>query len=165
MDVTGGLYNADLVLEAVQLADPHIDFRSFFKGAHVLDWGGSSGRSMTMMKAAFPSIHAHVADPIRASISWVNENLKKIGVQGYASAINPPTTYEPHQFKLIFAISIWSHYNWATVALPWLAEMRRIIAPEGFLVITVHGWPAVYSKITNKKIKNRNKKNNSKITN
>jgi len=77
---------------------------------------------------------------------------------GYASPINPPTTYGEKKFDLIFAISIWSHYNFGKgenikgdergSALRWLEEMRRIIKPDGFLVITTHGYGAAYSKVT-----------------
>lgn len=63
--VSGGLYNADLVLEAVEIASGPKAVERTLAGGSVLDWGGSSGRSIAMMKAAFPDIDAHVADPIR----------------------------------------------------------------------------------------------------
>eukprot|EP00584_Thalassiosira_punctigera_P018571 CAMPEP_0172554886 /NCGR_PEP_ID=MMETSP1067-20121228/56890_1 /TAXON_ID=265564 ORGANISM="Thalassiosira punctigera, Strain Tpunct2005C2" /NCGR_SAMPLE_ID=MMETSP1067 /ASSEMBLY_ACC=CAM_ASM_000444 /LENGTH=300 /DNA_ID=CAMNT_0013343347 /DNA_START=385 /DNA_END=1287 /DNA_ORIENTATION=+ len=154
--VTGGLYNADMVLEGVYLAGGEQALKRITFGGTILDWGGSSGRSVSMMKAAFPSIDAHLADPIRKSIQWANANIPNI--TGYASPINPPTNYESKQFDLIFAISIWSHYNFGpgeTIngdkrgsAIRWLEEMRRIIKPNGYLVITTHGYGAVYSKVT-----------------
>jgi len=153
--VSGGLYNADLVLEAIYFAGGHDALKNIVKNGVVLDWGGSSGRSISMMKAAFPNIEAHVGDPIRKSINWVNKNLKTVGVTGYVSPINPPTHYAKEKFDLIFAISIWSHYNFGSgvdgeksSALRWLEEMRRIIKPNGYLVITTHGYVAMYSKVT-----------------
>jgi hypothetical protein len=108
----------------------------------------------------FPQIDAHVADPIRMSIEWVNEKLSP-KINGYASPINPPLSYPDKKFDLIFAISIWSHYNFGpgeTIngsnegsGLRWLHEMRRIIKSDGHLVITTHGWVGSYSKVGNLK--------------
>jgi len=155
--VTGGLYNSDLVLEALEMASGSKAVERTLAGGSVLDWGGSSGRSIAMMKAAFPTIDAHVADPIRKSIKWVNDN-SHLRVQGYASPINPPVSYSDKKFDLIFAISIWSHYNFGPgevvngsaegSGLRWLKEMRRIIKSDGHLVITTHGWVASFSKVT-----------------
>ena len=116
----------------------------------MLDWGGSTGRSVAMWHAAFPESRAHLADPIRKSIRWATHHLAP-GVQAVASnAQSTRTTYAKGTFDLVFAISIWSHYNFGSNALPMLKEMHRIVKPGGVLVITTHGWPSLYSKITDK---------------
>jgi len=154
--VTGGLYNADLVLEALYFAAGPEELNRITSGGKVLDWGGSSGRSIGMMKAAYPGIDAHNADPILKSIEWANDNLK--GVSSYKSPVHPPTEYGDNKFDLIFAISIWSHYNFGAsksskkgAGILWLEEMRRIIKPDGYLIITTHGFVAAYSKVTDMK--------------
>jgi hypothetical protein len=42
----------------------------------------------------------------------------------------------------VYAISIWSHFG-ESAARAWLAEMHRIIAPGGHLVLTLHGAQSV----------------------
>ena len=140
--VTGGLYTADMVMEAIKLCRPK------FIPNRVLDWGGSTGRAIAMMKAAYPQIEAYLADPIRNSIKWASENLKSLHINTYASPISPPTNYSAETFDLVYGVSIWSHYNPPTAGLAWIREMHRILHKSGLLVITTHGWAAIYSKAT-----------------
>jgi len=140
--ITGGLYNADMVSEALLWAGVELS-----RLHSVLDWGGSSGRSIAMWQAAFQTTDAHLADPIRKSIAWAKEHLDKVkAVSSHAQSVR--TRYKNASLDLVFGISIWSHYNFGSVALPMLKEMRRIIKPGGCLVITSHGWASLYSKIT-----------------
>jgi len=144
--VGGGLYNADMVTEALQLAGLSIQ-----NTKRALDWGGSSGRSIAMLCAAFPHLECFLADPIRKSIEWASANLIRLNITAQTSPVSPPTSYQGNTFDLIFAISIWSHYNIPTAGMQWLQEMHRITAPGGALVITTHGYASIFSKVLDKK--------------
>ena len=143
--ISGGLYNADMVSEALGWAGIPLETMGT-----VLDWGGSTGRSIAMWHAAFPKSNAHLADPIRKSIQWAANNLAPDIKSVASNARSTRTPYEKGTFDLVFAISIWSHYNFGANALPMLTEMHRIVKPGGVLVITTHGWPSLYSTITDK---------------
>ena len=140
--ITGGLYNADMVSEALLWAGGKLEDLH-----EVLDWGGSTGRSIAMWQAAFPETESHLADPIRKSIKWASHHLPTVtAVPSVAQSVGTP--YKNSSLDLVFAISIWSHYNFGSVALPMIKEMFRIVRPGGYLVITTHGWASLYSKIT-----------------
>ena len=140
--ITGGLYNADMVSEALLWAGAKLE-----ELHKVLDWGGSTGRSIAMWQAAFPETDSHLSDPIRKSIKWASQHLPNVtAVPSVAQSVRTP--YTNSSLDLVFAISIWSHYNFGTFALPMIQEMFRIVKPGGYLVITTHGWASLSSKIT-----------------
>lgn len=139
--VTGGFYSADTIIEG--LAAAGINVETDVKVA--LDFGGSTGRASLAMSWAFPDVEWHMCDPIRRSIAWAKENIE--GVLSTVSHVSPPLSYAEHQFDLIFAVSIWSHYNPPTAGLQWFKEMHRIARPGGALVVTIHGWPAIRHRL------------------
>jgi SAM-dependent methyltransferase len=131
----GDLYSADLVLEGLAAAGGDVA-----RVRRALDFGCSSGRTLRPLSAAYPEVEWHGADPNAASVAWAAEHLP--GVRFSVSGSEPPLEFPDAHFDLVLAISIWSHFGEGAAAR-WLAEMHRIVAPGGHLVITVHGPQAV----------------------
>lgn len=130
----GGFNAADLVADALEAAGTPIDALA---PARALDFGGSSGRVVRVLQAAWPEVEWHSCDPNAAAVAWGAEHLP--GVNFHLSGQEPPLPFEDASFGLVYAISVWSHLSEAA-ALRWFAEMRRIVAPGGLLVPTVQSW-------------------------
>lgn len=131
----GSAYYADLVSGAMQQAGADLP-----PGASILDFGCSSGRVIRVLKAFDATCECSGCDPNRQAIEWAQQNLAPIDFA--VSPLRPPLGYPAGGFDLVFAISIWSHMNQRS-SRAWLAEMRRIIRPGGFLLLTFHGMHSV----------------------
>jgi len=127
----GDYYSADIVAEALANAGGDIA-----QVRRALDFGCSSGRTLRPLAAAHPDVEWHGTDPNRDAIAWAAANLT--GVRFAVSGTEPGLAFPDAHFDLVFAISIWSHFG-EGAAQRWLGEMRRLIAPGGHLVMTVHG--------------------------
>lgn len=127
----GGLYEADLVADA--LASIRVDPASL--GA-ALDFGCSSGRVVRVLASAYPRVAWSGCDPNGQAIAWAQRALPAIDF--FKSGDRPPLPLADGSLDLVYAISIWSHFE-PQLGLRWLAEMRRIVRPGGHLVITTHG--------------------------
>lgn len=131
--VTGGLYEADHILESIERAGLAIDF------SNILDFGGSSGRVARMMAAAVNAT-VYVADPNTQAIEWVQRHIPRL--RAFVSPQFPPLAFQEGMFDLVYAVSIWSHYAEA-LAIEWLNEMHRGLRPGGILAFTTHGLQSV----------------------
>jgi SAM-dependent methyltransferase len=132
----GGLYEADLVVEALARAGAAL---TQVRGA--LDFGCSSGRVIRALAAAHPDIRWHGCDPNAPAIAWAREHLPP-GIELFVSENQPPLPLADASLDLVYAISIWSHFA-PELGLRWLQEMRRLLRPGGHLVLTTHGLAAV----------------------
>lgn len=128
----GGLDSADTIADA--LADCGIDVASVERA---LDFGGSSGRVVRVLQAAFPSVEWHSCDPNAEAIAWADEHLP--GIDFRVSPQDPPLPYPDAYFDIVYAVSVWSHLS-AAGAQRWFDEMYRILRPGGMLVPTVQSW-------------------------
>jgi SAM-dependent methyltransferase len=130
---TGAMYEADFITGAIGLSAAE-DFEATTR--FILDFGGSSGRVVRVIKAAFPSNKYALCDPNPKSIAWAQEHLP--GIHAFVSPAAPPLPLDAKSLDLIYAVSIWSHYA-ERLALLWLKEMHRLLKPKGLLYITTHG--------------------------
>ncbi len=127
----GGYWYADLVGDGLRAAGAHLaDVRDG------LDFGASSGRVVRVLAAAHPDARWSGCDPNAPAITWAQANLP--GIDFFVSPQDPPLPRPDGAFDLVFAISVWSHYD-RGAALRWLAEMARVVRPGGHLLITAHG--------------------------
>lgn len=131
----GGLYEADLVIDALTSAGVEITSVSA-----ALDFGCSSARVIRVLHAAYPEIEWHGCDPNERAIAWARENLP--GIDFFVNGDHPPLHLADASLDLIYAISIWSHFA-PELGLRWFDEMRRLIRPGGHLVCTTHGLTSV----------------------
>ncbi len=135
LSAAGGLYEADLVIEA--LAHAGVSLEQVRGG---LDFGCSSGRVVRALHAVHPEIHWYGCDPNAPAVAWAAENLPSI--EFFVNGDAPPLPLADGALDLAYAISIWSHFAPA-LGLRWLEEMYRLIRPGGCLVLTTHGLAAV----------------------
>ena len=105
-----------------------------------LDFGCSSGRVVRALAAAFPGTEWSACDPNEEAIAWASENLP--AVHFFISDNAPPLPLANAAVDLVYAISIWSHFE-EQRGLRWFEEMHRVIRPGGHLVITTHGLTSV----------------------
>ena len=119
------------------------DMRRFFlrhspfdHARKLLDWGCGCGRMTAhfLLENSGPEVHG--CDVDAEAIAWCRENLGS----GRFDAIAPfpPTPYAEASFHLVAGYSIFTHLT-KEAQFAWLAEIRRILAPRGILVATVHG--------------------------
>jgi SAM-dependent methyltransferase len=134
----GGAYAyADSMVEALEAAGGNLA-----SARAALDFGCSSGRLVRALGAAHPEIPWHACDPQEGAIAWAARHFPAIA--WLASPLEPPLPYADGAFDAVFALSIWSHFG-ERAGLAWFAEMRRILAPGGHLVLTTHGFATLRS--------------------
>jgi SAM-dependent methyltransferase len=131
----GDYYSADIVVEALVRAGGDIG-----SVRRALDFGCSSGRTVRALAAAYPAVEWHGVDPNADAIAWAAEHLPAATFA--RSASEPPLGFPDEHFDLVYAISVWSHFG-ERAAREWFGEMRRLIAPGGHLVLTVHALQSI----------------------
>jgi 2-polyprenyl-3-methyl-5-hydroxy-6-metoxy-1,4-benzoquinol methylase len=116
--------------------------REFGRGvssfSHVLDWGCGCGRVTRYLAREAVSITG--ADIDAESIAWCRENLRLANFEHIP--LHPPTSLAPGSFDLIVGVSVLTHLRERDEE-EWLAELRRIAAPAGVLLLSVHGGATV----------------------
>jgi len=102
----------------------------------VLEFGCGCGRIMLWLESIGRSGSLHGTDIDADAIAWNVENMPwaTFGVNDP----EPPLPYEDGQFDLVFNHSVLTHLDERLQDL-WLAELRRITKPGGFVLLTVHG--------------------------
>jgi glycosyltransferase involved in cell wall biosynthesis/SAM-dependent methyltransferase len=131
----GDLYSADMVVEAIEAAGGDIA-----AVRRALDFGCSSGRALRPLAAAWPDVEWHGVDPNAPAVAWASEHVP--GVSFAPSPTDPPLAFADGSLDLVYAISIWSHFD-EGAGRRWLAEMHRTLAPGGLLVATLHGLQSI----------------------
>lgn len=110
--------------------------RSLADFRNILDFGCGCGR-IEMFLA--PQLHRdtryHGVDTDEAAIGWCRENLSSsYGV----NERRPPLAGTGDTYDLILAIAVFRHLSVADQK-SWLEEFRRLLAPGGICLISLHG--------------------------
>jgi SAM-dependent methyltransferase len=135
LSAAGSLYHADLVADALCSSGVPVAGAS-----QALDFGCSSGRVVRVLAAAFPDVTWHGCDPNAGAVAWARSSVP--AVEFVASPEEPPLPYPDGAFEIVYAVSVWSHFD-ASAALAWLHEMGRIVRPGGRFVLTAHGYDSL----------------------
>ncbi|MEO7760839.1 MAG: class I SAM-dependent methyltransferase [Casimicrobiaceae bacterium] len=104
----------------------------------ILDWGCGCGR-VARHTARLPNVEFTGCDIDVQNVLWCANNLKGSFV---ATALNPPLPFPDASFDLIYGISVFTHQREA-MQDSWLAELERVTAPGGVLLMTTHGQTAL----------------------
>ncbi len=101
----------------------------------VLEFGCGCGRVLRYWSSvAGPAIHG--IDYNEKLVDWCRRHL------GFADCrrnrLQPPLPYDDAQFDFVYAISVFTHMS-ADLQREWMRELRRVLAPGGYLFITTHG--------------------------
>ena len=102
----------------------------------VLDWGCGSGRVAANFLADAQKYEVHACDPHPESIAWCQAHLPAGRFR--VSPGQPPLPYADTSFDLVLALGVvylFSHDE----LLAWLAELKRILAKRGILILTIQG--------------------------
>ena len=109
--------------------------KEFADFERLLDFGCGPGRYLRLLGPLAVTTEIHGADVDADAIQWLRDNV----TFGEFSVIppTPPTAYDDGEFDLVINHSVFTHIDVDMQDL-WLAELRRITAPDGILLLTVH---------------------------
>jgi SAM-dependent methyltransferase len=107
--------------------------RPLGSGKRFLDLGCASGRVLRHFAAMAPGVDAVGVDLCRQYVAWAREHLQAPVLQGTSL---PTLPFADGSIDAIFAGSVFTHINDFEEA--WLAELRRVISPGGFALLTIH---------------------------
>lgn len=101
----------------------------------VLDFGCGCGRIIRHWSDR-TATEWHGSDVNERLVVWCRDHLSfgRFAVNDLA----PPLRYETGSFDAIYAISVLTHLD-EDLGNRWLAELRRILHPDGALLVTTHG--------------------------
>jgi SAM-dependent methyltransferase len=100
----------------------------------VLDFGCGCGRVVRHLQHLPGEIHG--CDQDAAAVRWCRRNLRRGSFA--VNTIAPPLPYRDEQFALVYALSVFTHLP-ARLQQAWMEELRRVLAPGGYLLLSLHG--------------------------
>lgn len=102
----------------------------------ILDLGCGCGRVIRHLSTLPSSTRLYGTDYNSELISWCCRHLKfaEFGV----NQLNPPLPYATGSFGLVYALSVFTHLP-EHLQIPWTEEIKRVLQPGGYLILTLHG--------------------------
>jgi SAM-dependent methyltransferase len=122
-------------LRMVQRLAPDASF------AHVLDFGGATGRFARQVVIADPSARVTIADLNVNHVEWVDRYFDR-SVRGVKVSPYPYFPLADRSVTLCVGLSVFTHID--SYETGWLAEIQRVLTDGGFAVLTIHSeqsWP------------------------
>jgi SAM-dependent methyltransferase len=113
----------------------HVD-RDLGSFGDVLDFGCGCGRTLLWFAGWAERSRLHGTDIDEEATSWCRRSIDF--VQFTMNRESPPLPYADHAFDFVYAISVFTHLS-EELQFSWLADLRRIIKPDGYLLVTVRG--------------------------
>ena len=102
----------------------------------VLDFGCGCGRTLNWLSKENGAIRFFGTDIDEEAIEWCRGNFTDI--EFLINGLSPPLSFSGNTFDLVYAISVFSHLD-EEDHLEWLRELRRVLRPGGFLLVSYHG--------------------------
>ncbi len=102
----------------------------------ILEWGCGCGRIIRHMSEIEQHAEIYGCDIDAEAIHWATENIP-FAVFSTCNAL-PPTLYPDNYFDLIINHSVMTHLD-EYYQDQWLAELKRILKPNGIIILSVHG--------------------------
>jgi len=110
------------------------DFASFER---ILDVGCGVGRFLFAFQPELtPRQKLWGCDVHQGCARWCQENIDFAEVAH--NSLEPPLPYDPGQFDLVYALSVFTHLR-LDLQLRWAAEAYRVLRPGGVLFASFHG--------------------------
>lgn len=103
----------------------------------ILDFGCGCGRVLRHFVGLPPGGRLYGTDIDASLIGWCQEHLSTFAEWG-VNGFEPPLRYADATFDLIYGISVFTHLD-EPLQRQWLAEIKRVLAPGGVAIFTVHG--------------------------
>jgi SAM-dependent methyltransferase len=107
-------------------------------GPRFLEWGCGPARLIRHFPSLLQINNAsfYGTDYNPQTIEWCSKNIEEITF--VQNKLNPPLPFENDFFDYILARSVFTHLS-ESLHFSWIAELFRILKPEGVLVFTTHG--------------------------
>ncbi len=109
--------------------------RPLSAASRLLDFGSSSGRVLRHFANTMPEMRAFGVDLGRHSVAWVRQHLHPAVTVVQGTTI-PHLPFPDGYFDCIYAGSVFTHI--AAFEEAWLLELSRVLAPQGFALLTFH---------------------------
>jgi len=100
----------------------------------MLDFGCGCGRVIRNWARLEGAVAG--SDLSGAAIEWCRANLPFASFE--TNGLSPPLAFTDDSFDLAYALSVFTHLPEA-IQHDWMDELRRVIRPNGFLLLTTHG--------------------------
>lgn len=118
-------------LEHDVLAKEGKSFRDF---GTIVDFGCGAGRLIQPIREYCPlTTKIYGVDTDRTALDWCKGNIRDVGFS--LTDEWPPLSYRDKSVDLIIAYSVFTHLD-QEHQFRWMAELNRIIKPNGYLLIT-----------------------------
>lgn len=101
----------------------------------LLDFGCGCGRVIRYF-SNLTGAAIHGSDYNERLVEWCSVNLKFATFR--PNQLEPPLSYDAATFDFVYSLSVFTHWG-ENLQLAWMKEMRRIIRPGGYLLMTIHG--------------------------
>ncbi|MGA7990360.1 MAG: class I SAM-dependent methyltransferase [Thermoanaerobaculia bacterium] len=103
----------------------------------VLDVGCGTGRLLVGWHVDDPRRHLVGTDLNPDLIAWARANLGSVATWD-VNGLRPPLPYAGGSFDLVVLASVFTHLALESQKA-WLGETRRLLAPDGHALVTLHG--------------------------
>ena len=100
----------------------------------VLDFGCGCGRVTRYWDTFAGSVSG--SDVNAKAVAWCRTHLSFARFE--QNGLAPPVAFADESFDLVYALSVFTHLT-ADLQLAWRDELRRVLRPGGFLLVTTHG--------------------------
>jgi SAM-dependent methyltransferase len=136
--IQGGRRTADDIEAALREADASI------QGLRkALDFGCGCGRLLLEASQRWQHMKWFGSDVDERSVRWCADNLTDVPV--VVNAPLPPLPFHDEEFDLVWCGSVFTHLD-EDRQDNWLKEIQRVLAPGGYLLVSIHG-PNCWSKL------------------
>lgn len=110
--------------------------RPLGKGSRMLELGCASGRMLRHAHCQGQGCEAWGCDIKLRHVEWIRQFLPT-GIKAFQNTVLPQLPLEDNYFDVVTAYSVFTHID--HMELAWIAELRRILKPGGFALLTIHG--------------------------
>ena len=119
--------------DLMQAADKHLGLD---KVKSLLDFGCGSGRVGYFLQSIWPDVAYSGCDIDAEAVTWCNENVHDGAFK--TMEMQPPLPYADASFDVVVAVSVMTHLT-REEQHKWLAEVRRVLRPDGLFLPSIHG--------------------------
>jgi len=102
----------------------------------ILDFGCGCGRLLRHLAGTVPDGKLSGSDIDAEAVRWLQRHYPLVDAR--VNGPLPPLAFAPGRFDLVLGYSVFTHLDEAYQDA-WLAELQRVTAPGGWLLLTVHG--------------------------
>jgi SAM-dependent methyltransferase len=105
----------------------------------VLDFGCGCAR-LTRYLDGCDRYETFACDLNPQHVAWCRENLPRVTT--LRNGRKPPLPFAANSFHFAYALSVVTHLP-ERASLAWLADLARVLRPDGVALITTHGYPCL----------------------